>query len=132
MAVETFTEQAPGWLRMPAIETPHEIPQTWVPGVTRAATDETFRTLALRAGCTEPGIVAVTSTCAGDGKSTLALGLASVIAQDFPSRRVAYVETDFARPQVAERLGIARNPGLLDCLVRDGVMSRAALRPTAL
>lgn len=123
---------SPVWLRAPAVQTPRHLPETWVPGVTDAAQDELFRTIALQAGCAQSGVLAIASACAGEGKSTLAIALASVTARDFPDRKVVYVEADFARPQAASRLGLPANPGLLDCLVRDRALSPDAFRATSL
>ncbi|HET7770879.1 MAG TPA: hypothetical protein VFN74_19050 [Chloroflexota bacterium] len=130
--VTALPTHTPNAARVPLVETPRAVPQTWVPGVTAAASDEVYRAIALQAGCTAPGVLAVASACAGDGKTTLALALASLTARDFPERRIAYVETDFARPMVATRLGTAANPGLLESLVRDQPLAAESMRPTAL
>jgi Mrp family chromosome partitioning ATPase len=116
----------------PAAHTPREIPRVWVPGVAQAVEDEIFRCIYMRAGAAAPGVLAVTSACPGEGKTTLALGLASLIAHDFPTRRVVYVETDFERPQIATSLGVMPNPGLLECLVRDQVIREDAFRDTGM
>src|SRR4051812_50205686 len=49
--------------------------------------EELFRGIYTRAGLTAPGVIAVTSAIAGEGKTTVALGLAVMVAQDFPERR---------------------------------------------
>jgi Mrp family chromosome partitioning ATPase len=118
--------EAPSWLGLPAIETtPADVVASPVPGVTRAAADELFRNIYLRAGATT-GVVAVTSAAGGEGKTTLALKLASLVARDFPTRRVAYVETDFRRPTIAADLALPANPGLLEWLVRGSATDATA------
>jgi Mrp family chromosome partitioning ATPase len=39
-------------------------------------------------------VIGVCSAISGEGKTTVAVGLAVTIAQDFPERRVLLVETD--------------------------------------
>jgi Mrp family chromosome partitioning ATPase len=133
MVAEVFKQAAPP---VPASsradETPRAIPHVWVPGITQAVEDEVFRGVYMRAGAAAPGVLAVTSAVPGEGKSTLALALAALIAHDFPARRVLFVETDFERPQIAASLGLPPNPGLLECLVRDQVIREDAFRATSL
>src|SRR6188508_3126789 len=57
--------------------------------------DELFRGIYTRAGTGFAAeVLAVCSAVAGEGKTTVGLGLAVTIAQDFPERRVLLVETD--------------------------------------
>src|SRR5260370_754772 len=80
--------------------------------------DELFRGIYTRAGTGFAAeVLAVCSALAGEGKTTVGVGLAVTIAQDFPDRRVLLVETDLRRPVLAEDFGIDSSPGLLDCLV---------------
>src|SRR5262249_38693608 len=65
------------------------------------------------------------------GKTTIALGLALTMAQDFPDRQVLLVETDVQRPALAQDFEIEPNPGLLDCLVH-GQPVQLACRDTHL
>ncbi|MCC6173980.1 MAG: CpsD/CapB family tyrosine-protein kinase [Chloroflexi bacterium] len=81
--------------------------------------EELFRGIYTRAGLTAPGIVAITSAISGEGKTTIALGLAVMVAQDFPERRVLLVETDLARPVLASDFAVEPSPGLAEAL--DGV-----------
>jgi len=81
--------------------------------------EELFRAIYTRAGLTMPGIVAVSSAVAGEGKSTIALGLAIMVAQDFPDRRVLLVETDLQHPSLASDFDVEPSPGLAEAL--DGV-----------
>jgi len=54
------------------------------------------------------GIVSATP---GEGKTTIAIGLAAALA-DTADRRVLFVEADLRRPAVEEYLGVPRSPGL--------------------
>ena len=133
MVAEILKKAAPAAAPTPtADQTPRTIPQVWVPGVAQALEDEIFRGVYMRAGAAAPGVLAVTSAVPGEGTSTVALALSALIAHDFPARRVVYVETDFERPQIAASLGLAPNPGLLECLVRDQVIREDAFRVTSL
>ena len=67
-----------------------------------------------------PRIVVVTSCLPGDGKSTLAIQLASAIAES--GQRVVLVDADLRRPSLAQYLGLVPDAGLTDVLV-----GRAAL-----
>lgn len=93
-----------------------ETPCEWVaPGA-----DEFFRSVYTRAAISRgETIIAISSAIAGDGKTTLSLGLAVTLAQDFPERGVVVVETDWERPVLAKAFGLEPNPGLFDCLEDD-------------
>ena len=93
--------------------------------------DEMFRAIYTRAGTGTSEVMAVTSSIAGEGKSTVSLGLAVTMAEDFPDRRVLLVETDLDTPTLASDFEIAPNPGLIDCLL-DEQSVQLAYRPTAL
>src|SRR4051812_31494938 len=66
--------------------------------------EELFRGIYTRAGLTAPGVIAVTSAIGGEGKTTVALGLAVVVAQDFPERRVLLAEADLRQAGPGRRL----------------------------
>jgi capsular exopolysaccharide synthesis family protein len=92
--------------------------------------DEIFRGIYTRAGLgATPEILGICSAIAGEGKSTVALGLAVTIAQDFPDRRVLLVETDLHRPVLARDFDLQPGPGLTECLLALSGLE-AAVRPT--
>ena len=70
----------------------------------------------------KPRRIAVTSAIPGDGKSTVSINLALVLAQT--GARVCFVEADVRRPMVSTYLGIDGSVGLTDVLV--GTHSRSA------
>ncbi|MCW2787905.1 MAG: capsular biosynthesis protein [Aeromicrobium sp.] len=72
-------------------------------------------------------VITITSSVAGEGKSTTACNLAIALAQT--GTRVALVEGDLRRPRVAEYLGIEKSVGLTTVLV-GRVTLDAALQPT--
>jgi len=105
-----------------------DAPREW----TFAGVEELFRTIYTRAGTGfSREVVAVCSAIDGEGKTTMAVGLAIAVAQDFPSRRVLLVETDLERPVLADDFATEPAPGLLDCLVDDTPLQDAC-RPTFL
>lgn len=59
-------------------------------------------------------VVVVTSSTAGEGKSTVALNLANALAED--GRRVVLVDADLRRPRLAQYLEIEGQVGLVDVL----------------
>jgi len=94
--------------------------------------DELFRGIYTRAGTGFASeVLAVSSAVAGEGKTTVGVGLAVAIAQDFPNRRVLLVETDAQRPVLSQDFGIDPTPGLIDCLI-NGEPLLSACRPTFL
>lgn len=96
-----------------------------------AGADELFRYLYTGFDIASGTSLAVCSAVQGEGKTTVALGIAVALAQDLPDRRVVVVETDLWRAVLARDFGLAAYPGLVDCLLeRQSVAS--ALRPTAI
>jgi protein-tyrosine kinase len=94
--------------------------------------DELFRGIYTRAGTGfGSDVVAVCSAVIGEGKTSVSVGLAVTIAQDFPDRRVLLVETDVHRPVLAEDFATEPTPGLLDCLINHEPL-QVACRPTFL
>jgi Mrp family chromosome partitioning ATPase len=102
-------------------------PREWLlPGA-----DEVFRGIYTRSGIEGTELLAVCSAIAGEGKTTIGLGLGITIAQDYPERRVAVVETDFERPALAQDFDLEPYPGLMDCLL-EGLPIQLACRLTEL
>jgi capsular exopolysaccharide synthesis family protein len=68
----------------------------------------------------DPGIqvLALTSSCPGEGKTITTLNLAGALAQS-PDRRVLLIDADLHRPTVAQYLGLGpdRLPGLADAIM---------------
>jgi Mrp family chromosome partitioning ATPase len=93
--------------------------------------DELFRGIYTRAGVGNAEALAICSAISGEGKTTVAVGLGTTIAQDYPERRVVVVETDFERPVLAEDFEVESYPGLADCLMED-LPVQIAVRPTML
>lgn len=73
-------------------------------------------------------VITITSSLAGEGKSTTACNLAIALAQT--GTRVALVEGDLRRPRVSEYLGIEKAVGLTTVLV-GRVALDAAIQPAA-
>jgi non-specific protein-tyrosine kinase len=105
----------------------HEPREALLPGA-----DELFRGIYTRAGIgLGSEVLAVCSAMAGEGKTTVALGLAVTVAQDFPDRRILLVETDAQRPALGRDFDVESAPGLLQHLV-DGLPLDEVCRPTYL
>lgn len=85
----------------------------------RAARSEAFR--ALRTNLTfvdaadHPQTIVVTSSVAGEGKSTVTMNLALTMAQALG--RVCLIEADLRRPKVLEYMGLDGSVGLTDALI---------------
>ncbi len=79
---------------------------------------EAFRALrtSMRLSSTsrESKVIAVTSCQPGEGKSTVAVNMAAVLAQG--GKRVVLVDTDMRRPSVYKRLGMEGGKGLSEVL----------------
>jgi capsular exopolysaccharide synthesis family protein len=69
-----------------------------------------------------PALLTVTSSEAGEGKTTLVVALAAAFA---PTSRVIVVEGDLRRPTIAGRLGLVAESGLTDVLGRRVDLARA-------
>jgi capsular exopolysaccharide synthesis family protein len=105
-----------------------EPPREWL----FTGADELFRGLYTRAGngfASE--VLMVSSALAGEGKTTVSLGLALTVAQDYPDRRVVLVETDVQHPSLANDFAVEPTPGLVDCILGDEPIE-AAFRPSFL
>jgi len=68
----------------------------------------------------------ITSAMPQDGKSTVAMNLATALAEG-GKRTVLLIEADLHRPTLTQQLGLERRSGLADCL-EDGLDPAIALR----
>ncbi len=66
-----------------------------------------------------PGSLAIVSASAGEGRTSLALGLAAVAT--IRGANVIVIETDLRSPDLGSRLGIPTAPGLTDYLAGEAV-----------
>ncbi len=85
----------------------------------KSTLSESFRTLrtAVKFLCLEKGIktILISSSSAGEGKSTAAINLAITLAQS--GCKTLLVEADLRKPVVAGIFGIDREPGLCDAIL---------------
>ena len=75
--------------------------------------------LMLSRSSSAPQVLLVTSSNAGEGKSTVSLNLATVLAQQ--GVRVLLVDADLRRPVLHERMGVQAQVGLSEALSSDHV-----------
>jgi Mrp family chromosome partitioning ATPase len=65
----------------------------------------------------EPFVVGVTGPSRGEGRTTIALGLAAAGAEEIGAQgRLLIVDADLANPTLHERCGVAEAPGLCEVL----------------
>jgi capsular exopolysaccharide synthesis family protein len=126
----THEEGRSDWLRRSEGQ-PLAVAETnrdWLfPGV-----DEVFRGIYTRAGLGFASeVIAVCSSIAGEGKTTVSVGLGVTLAQDFPDSRILLVETDMRSPVLASDFDVAPTPGLVDCMF-SGAPVQDAFRRTFL
>lgn len=60
-------------------------------------------------------VIGITSAIGGEGRTTVALGLASTLADDLDSL-VSLVEVDLEHPTLAQRFGLGTSPGFAEVL----------------
>jgi capsular exopolysaccharide synthesis family protein len=63
-------------------------------------------------------VIQLTSSMAGEGKTTTSANLAVVLAQ--AGHRVALVDADLRRPRIHEVFGVSQTPGFVDMLLGEG------------
>jgi non-specific protein-tyrosine kinase len=106
-------------------------PKPTLPSQMRAPESEAYRILRTNiqfAGVDQPvRTLLVTSAGPGEGKSTTAANLASVIAQT--GQRVILVDTDLRRPTLHRIFNLPNHVGLTTALLSEGTVS---LQPTAI
>jgi capsular exopolysaccharide synthesis family protein len=71
------------------------------------------------------GCIALVSALPGEGKSTIALGLATALARE-PGKRILLVECDLRRPSISLDLGLPPHPGLAEWL--NGAVDHVPIR----
>jgi exopolysaccharide transport family protein len=62
-----------------------------------------------------PKLIQVTSVVPGEGKTTVAMGIAQSAGTNFP--KVLFIDCDLRRPAATKSFGLAKKPGLVDLLV---------------
>lgn len=66
----------------------------------------------------QPLVIGITSPRLGDGKTTVAMALASSLAEDFEGGAML-LDADFVTHSVGEQFGIAQGPGLVEILAGE-------------
>jgi succinoglycan biosynthesis transport protein ExoP len=72
-------------------------------------------------------IFAITSSLAGEGKTTLALGLAVTLARDYLEDTIL-IDGDIRNPEVSSRLGLQEEKGMIDVLTGKCELETALYR----
>lgn len=93
--------------------------------------EDLFRTVYTRACPAPRDVIAVCSALAGEGRTTVSLGLAVTIAADHFERSVVLVEADVLNPALAADFQMPPQPGFAECASGE-VSLVAACRPTFL
>lgn len=75
-----------------------------------------------------PKVIVVSSSDSGDGKTISSINIASSFALK-RDVRIALVDADMRRPQIAKLLGIAESPGLAEVLAGVASLEDAAVTP---
>jgi capsular exopolysaccharide synthesis family protein len=90
---------------------------------------ELFRGIYTRSATGLGEVLAICSATAGEGRTSIGLGLASTMAQDFPEREILLVEADLQYPVLANEFAVDQTPGLVEC-IRDGLPIQMGFRAT--
>jgi Mrp family chromosome partitioning ATPase len=78
-----------------------------------------------------PFTLGVTSSARGDGRSTIALGLASAAASQIGTQgKVLVIDADIENPTLHTRWGLPQSPGLYEVLTRQITMTQAIVEVT--
>lgn len=115
----TVNDKATGGGLVPPERVPDSLPLELPRKPLFPESEELFRGIYTRTGLTATGVIAVTSAIAGEGKTTIALGLAVMVAQDFPERHILLAEADLHQPVLAADFDVEPSPGLAEAL--DGI-----------
>jgi Mrp family chromosome partitioning ATPase len=101
-------------------ETIHSEANVFQPPAEAAFSPEVFRKLysSLDISPDSSPVIGVTSALAGEGRTTVALGLARTLAQDLDSM-VWLIEADLEHPSLARRFQLPVSPGLSEVLMGD-------------
>jgi capsular exopolysaccharide synthesis family protein len=99
----------------------------------RSSSAESYRKLMtnLMYSASQPGlrVVVVTSSSAGEGKTTTVSNLAVAFAQQ--GRRVALIDADLRRARIHDVFGLGLEPGLTDILVGNATLEQG-IRPSGI
>jgi capsular exopolysaccharide synthesis family protein len=90
---------------------------------------DALRTMLLCDGAEAPQIILVTSAGHGEGKTSLAVGLAASLARGW--RKTLLIDGDLRKPEAHTLLGVPLEPGLSEVL-RDEVDLAEVIQPTAI
>jgi polysaccharide biosynthesis transport protein len=74
-------------------------------------------------------ILAVSSSLAGEGKTTVALGLAITLARDYLEETIL-IDGDVRNPEVSSRMGLQDEPGLINVLAGECLLNEALYQHT--
>jgi capsular exopolysaccharide synthesis family protein len=74
-------------------------------------------------------ILAMTSSLAGEGKTTVALGLAITLARDYLEETIL-IDGDVRNPEVSTRMGLQDEPGLINVLAGECTLNDALYQHT--
>jgi len=77
----------------------------------------------------KPNVIMLTSSMSGEGKSFIALNLASVLA--LGDKRVVVMELDLRKPKLSENAGVDSSIGFTNYVVSSSLQTADILKPTA-